>query len=87
MVTIYFYHSDKFLHGGNWGLTVNQQLANKMDKNYRIATSKDLNDFMCATGYIFRQIIRVQEGAFRWKLKRYYYPLGLSSIIGNYEPL
>ncbi|MED1789042.1 hypothetical protein P4V47_16380 [Brevibacillus laterosporus] len=49
-----------------WELVTNAKEAKIIDSDYKLASLKDLHDYVAASGYIFEGIVRVLEGEFKW---------------------
>ncbi|MCG7317667.1 hypothetical protein [Brevibacillus laterosporus] len=47
-------------------MVTNAKEAKKIDPYYKLASVKDLHDYVAASGYIFEGIVRVSEGEFKW---------------------
>lgn len=53
----------------NWGLTLDEAEAKKLDPSSELATRADLDDWGCVGGFFRDEAIRVQEGVYRWNPK------------------
>ncbi|MFB0831504.1 hypothetical protein ACEU2D_18115 [Brevibacillus laterosporus] len=49
-----------------WELVDSEKEAKTLDPDYKLASLKDLHEYVEACGYIFEGIVRVIEGEFRW---------------------